>query len=85
MFPPNVGKSSSSYTLSEMYFRDLEKKPGTFGFQKGILRNADAEFSTTHKTGTAYRKQGRNGSLNKQNILILEFRLTILLSILQAI
>jgi hypothetical protein len=77
MFPPNVGKSSSCYALSEMsYFHDLEK-PGTFGFQKGILRNAAAEFSKNHKTGTVSRKPGRNGSLNKQKILILEFRFTI--------
>jgi hypothetical protein len=58
------------------YFNDLEK-PGTFGFQKGILLNAAAELSKTHKTGTVSRKLGRNGSLNKQKILILAFRFTI--------
>ena len=45
MFTHNVGKSSSSYALSELsYFHGLEK-PGTFGTPKGILRNAAAQFS----------------------------------------
>jgi hypothetical protein len=58
------------------YFHDLEK-PGTFGFQKGILWNGTAEFPKTHKTDTVLKEPGRTGSLNKQQILILEFRFTI--------